>query len=442
MNETIKISYAERGGQLVHISELETGGFKPDCLCLECRQALVARIGRIRQPHFAHPPGVPPCSSETILHLLGKWFVMQHIERALQEQEPLLICWRCPSCEEDHVENLLECITRSAVEVQFGPVRPDITLYRQDGHPTAAVEIVVSHEPEPAALDFYLDQEVLVWMVQLATEDDVEIIRKWKAPLRVTPANDYCRQPRCPKCHEHMQNRYLWIESVPCWNCDRQMRAALVGYGYAQKIAGPEAFTAAEMSYTKQAGVIIEQRYHRQAQECCAVNVCAYCKSHIGPLHIGKYVRFIGRNIGQVSLSIGCKRCGASQPTTSGDLEVLPSLPAAPSSDVAPANLTRPCWQCGDRLKPRFLFLYEGRVPVIMYGRQRGYVVGPTKFSQHERQMAIKHGASDLREQRFSFYRCCGRMLEQARVQPVGFFALGCRRCLSIEPLDPKSDAY
>ena len=36
--ESIKIPYAERGGELVHISVFDKGGFKPDCLCLVCKK--------------------------------------------------------------------------------------------------------------------------------------------------------------------------------------------------------------------------------------------------------------------------------------------------------------------------------------------------------------------------------------------------------------------
>ncbi|MEM9488183.1 MAG: competence protein CoiA family protein, partial [Myxococcota bacterium] len=73
------IPYAVRDGAIVHVSEVASG-YQPDCRCVLCGGALVARKGRVKAHHFAHASAAP-CTGESILHHLAKRMLAERVER-------------------------------------------------------------------------------------------------------------------------------------------------------------------------------------------------------------------------------------------------------------------------------------------------------------------------------------------------------------------------
>lgn len=72
-----------RSETIVHINEA-VNGRACDCICVECGDPVVARQGPIRDWHFAHDAGMPPCAvnPESLLHRFVKQVIFQ--ERAVK----------------------------------------------------------------------------------------------------------------------------------------------------------------------------------------------------------------------------------------------------------------------------------------------------------------------------------------------------------------------
>ena len=68
----IKLPYALKDGELVHISEVERG-LSCSCICPNCKGQLIARKGEYKSDHFAHySTGECQGALETTLHLVAK----------------------------------------------------------------------------------------------------------------------------------------------------------------------------------------------------------------------------------------------------------------------------------------------------------------------------------------------------------------------------------
>ncbi len=74
----IKLKYGIKSGELVHISEVESG-LACSCICVSCHETLVAKKGMKRENHFAHASG-HSCefAAETALHLAAKEVLNKH----------------------------------------------------------------------------------------------------------------------------------------------------------------------------------------------------------------------------------------------------------------------------------------------------------------------------------------------------------------------------
>lgn len=75
-----KLKYGIRDGELVHISQVESG-LACSCQCANCNEILVAKRGLKRDNHFAHKSG-DTCkyATETALHLAAKEILNKHKE--------------------------------------------------------------------------------------------------------------------------------------------------------------------------------------------------------------------------------------------------------------------------------------------------------------------------------------------------------------------------
>lgn len=145
MTEELKVSLGLReDGSIVHIDELDRAssrGLACRCVCAKCGDQLVARMGDVRQPHFAHS-GVRDCigGDESALHLFAKEVFQSETQFKVPKAE---VRW----------SNLVETIclavyipyTKAQLEQGVGDIIPDITLMRDKKQPML-VEIRVTHE--------------------------------------------------------------------------------------------------------------------------------------------------------------------------------------------------------------------------------------------------------------------------------------------------------
>ena len=84
---------------------------------------------------------------------------------------------QCAECRDEPrepiVENLLRGVDRIEVEATVGSYHPDISLWDANDNPLRVIEVATTHEPSDAALAYYKQQGVDVFIVRAVSRDDV-----------------------------------------------------------------------------------------------------------------------------------------------------------------------------------------------------------------------------------------------------------------------------
>lgn len=156
---SIKLEYGMREGRIVLISEIkpsEKGG-KCNCTCPACGGFLVAKLGPIRQPHFAHKAAECDISQarETGLHKLAKEIIREShsiLVPGLIISESEITLGHINKLVADKVTKTMDLPNIKAIEVEYGSVelekqigdiRPDAVITFKDQ--PRIVEIAVTH---------------------------------------------------------------------------------------------------------------------------------------------------------------------------------------------------------------------------------------------------------------------------------------------------------
>lgn len=175
----LKVSLGVRAdGSVVHITEIDPDtqrGLACGCVCADCGDQLVARVGRVRQRHFAHH-SAHECvaADESALHLFAKELFTRHHRlkvpeaRVWLDAETMQKVRRRPLTEHHSHEFLRDEVSQHVADacyVEYDEAvleqtadnrrRPDITLTRSDDGTPLLVEVRVTHavdEEKEAAL--------------------------------------------------------------------------------------------------------------------------------------------------------------------------------------------------------------------------------------------------------------------------------------------------
>ena len=220
------IPYAIRNGTLVHVSEVESGKHD-DCLCAGCGEGLVARKGNQVAHHFAHG-SESTCKGETVLHKVAKLIVAEKIKKCLQEKRSLPIEWACDCCYDFHEGNLVKVVAGVEIEKSLGTARPDILLTDGHGTPRVAVEIVVTHPPEPSTVEFYRANKITMVTIEVEALEDLDELRRDGRFGMFTVGVDACTRKKCPRCRKVLWDRRLAVIHSHCPKCRNPMRVATV----------------------------------------------------------------------------------------------------------------------------------------------------------------------------------------------------------------------
>lgn len=151
MTEELKMSLGLRvDGSVVHISELDAAahrGLACRCTCSECGDRLVAKLGDVRQHHFAHD-SVRACTGgdESALHRFAKEVFQSEVQFKVPKA-------KAPKGNESVIISpaLYIPYNEAVLERGLNDIIPDITLMR-DGKPPVLVEILVTHEVDKVKL--------------------------------------------------------------------------------------------------------------------------------------------------------------------------------------------------------------------------------------------------------------------------------------------------
>ena len=199
--------------------------------CLGCNRPMILhkseKTGKYaKRPYFAHKSNaVQDCSSEGVLHKTFKIKLFELLKEYLKNNKPFIFESDCPFFKEQHSDNLLQEIGGVKLEDVLGECRPDILLIDKGGNPFVAIEIVVTHFPEDKPIQYYKENNILLYQINLKSFDDLENIEeKAKHPDYF----NFCTRPKCPTCNNYMKKREITIKETICSKCKKMQRISTV----------------------------------------------------------------------------------------------------------------------------------------------------------------------------------------------------------------------
>lgn len=147
---SIMLSWGVRDGQMLHISEVESGK-RCQCACPSCGDALIARKGTKTQWHFSHGANAD-CSGESNLHIVSKYLVR---DLAINQHSLYLPPNTRDRFYIEGVEGITLEMNVADNEVALeGGIRPDVLVKDENGH-LVAVEIMVTNKKDATAAAKY-----------------------------------------------------------------------------------------------------------------------------------------------------------------------------------------------------------------------------------------------------------------------------------------------
>lgn len=308
--DNLKIQYAIRDGRLVAVKDVERG-LDCNCVCAGCGGSLIARKGDHRAHHFSHAHTTTACSEESVLHVLSKRILRERIERSLAERTPLHVEWKCLQCGGQHRGNLIKTAVAIEEEYGYGTTRADLMLFNRNNTPFTAIEIIVTHSPEPETKEFYKGKKIYCLEFNIASSSDLEMLEKAQ-PLKASQL-DYCTAPKC-QCGGIMDERAIYIVERNCSRCERSMKTA---YGLFQwGLAGPEEFRSAEVRFAQEKGVHIERRFSKTVNDHYLANVCPRCRAFWGRHFLCNLWENLGTDPSTTVL-LQCRKCSQTKAASS-----------------------------------------------------------------------------------------------------------------------------
>ncbi len=162
---------------LVYVHDADKGQIYE---CFGCDERLIPRQGSINAWHFAHEQ-IGECNGETVLHKLAKDILFRSIEIASTQGsfELSYVCQRFhPQTLVIGAESSMPIVAVSKEERLTADVQSDVAVILDDDR-RIAIEVVVSHKPEPRTLRRYYESRIPVFCVYPTWEDVTEL--SWDA---------------------------------------------------------------------------------------------------------------------------------------------------------------------------------------------------------------------------------------------------------------------
>jgi hypothetical protein len=272
--------------------------------CSHCNGEMILRRkdnSKVR-PHFAHKSLTETCTPETVLHKNFKQLLYNRIQKSIKNNVALAFEWSCTECGEVHQGNLIKKAKRVYIERNLEQCIPDILIYDNADKPYIAIEIVVTHEPEEQVIKYYEENDIILVLFKLDSDEDLDLINRETLNPRTV---DFCINPKCDKCGNRMNAKYICIGAIDCWKCHRPMKASWIEARF--EVFSPEDFTLSELDYARNNGVIIKKVTSKTLDgEQYLANVCSHCGAFIGSFFISNY---LGEGDSSVRCGHICMNC-------------------------------------------------------------------------------------------------------------------------------------
>lgn len=279
-------------GNLVHIDNAHKG---ETYKCPKCDEVLSLNISKIpegqkyhRRNYFSHPKGYPDNQcAESFLHKLFKKRAADCIQKKIDKGDnEFLFTWQCQECGKEHVRNMLRVAKSVRIEYDLGICKPDIALLDENGKVVVVIEIVVTHKPEPEAVEYYKEKRIGCLQINVSDFEDCENVDyKLTHPDYV----NLCPTPNCKRCGQKMSRAKMVIVNSTCWRCGRDMKIAMIDTDFYGQIIFTDSFTEKEIKLANENGAYVKMNYSNQMKESYFANTCKYCNAFVGQHHIHDY---------------------------------------------------------------------------------------------------------------------------------------------------------
>ncbi len=278
--------------ELVHIDQAKKG---EKYTCPNCDAELLLRIGKIpegqkyhKRNHFVHKGNSDNHCSESFLHRLFKEKCVEFIRQKIADNENIKFEWHCEKCEEEHSGNLLKKAVKVEPEYDLGICKPDIALLDKDGKVVIVVEVVVTHKPEPEAMQYYDDNKIACLQIQVDDFPDCDRIEeKLSRPNHM----NLCSNLICEKCGQIMYHAQMVMVTAKCPSCGEEMNIAMLISKNGKYVISPSDFNDKEIEIARNMGANIENRYSKYKKRCYMANECECHATYIGESCIREYYR-------------------------------------------------------------------------------------------------------------------------------------------------------
>ncbi|WP_119790735.1 competence protein CoiA family protein [Flavobacterium anhuiense] len=251
--------------------------------CVNCNNVLVLKKSgktgpRTKRPHFAHKSVAPNCQPETALHFGFKTLAAEKLSQYLEAGATFNFNWRCGFCKDRHTGNYTKKLKSVRLEYDLKHCRPDIALLDENDEIFAAIEIVVTHKPSEHAVNYYLENKIILIQIDLKADDDIYLVEE---KLTEPDLVKFCLNPKCNVCDNFQQKIIMSIVDGKCWNCYSPMKASVMKDGANKFLFGPEKFSPAEFTFAREKGVAISEYQSKITGEQYQANFCPKCGTFI-----------------------------------------------------------------------------------------------------------------------------------------------------------------
>jgi hypothetical protein len=145
-------------GQPVHVLE---AGHSAAYFCPVCGGKMIAKLGDVKQHHFAHETQ-QYCAPEDVAQAAASRWIANHIQTYLREKRGIVVTWPCPMCHQPHTVDLLKNITQVQQPLTYHDLTLDVALL--DAQNVVRVALLFN-KPSPDALAVYMREKIMVIVI-------------------------------------------------------------------------------------------------------------------------------------------------------------------------------------------------------------------------------------------------------------------------------------
>lgn len=235
-----------------------------------------------KRPHFAHKSNENhDCCPETVLHNTFKNELYRILKERLEKNMSFIFKWKCKSCVDTHSGDLLKCVRNVYLEKDLDVCRPDILLTDKNDKPIFAIEVVVTHKPEEKTLQYYKDNKIWLYQIDLKSDEDLKNIED----IARQPVNfDVCRRPKCINCGKMLTRRTVYVNEDKCRYCNQTINVTM-GQGDCEGLFPPANFNQNEIDFAIEHNVLLQVFYMRDMEAFALFNVCPHCNNFVKDLY-------------------------------------------------------------------------------------------------------------------------------------------------------------